>query len=164
MELQTIDTEIRWILIFWKRNGTSDKFLCLIAFTSQDIWYMFILIIATQFVTSYILKFTLVFWSSRFPAWQKIQNKNLNISRTKSKAFFIIFNPNKVGPFEGNFSSEGVNLTPIHISRRTSLMSIKVHITVKQPMLSKFTVLYADITSFFPTRKCQNIWKIDEKR
>ena len=38
-------------------------------------------------------------------------------------------------------------------------MSIKVHKTVKQPMLSKFTVLYADTISFFATGKCQN----DEK-
>ena len=51
-----------------------------------------------QFVTSYILKLTLSFYSSRFSTWLKRQDKYLNILRTKrafkvtqQKTFFIIF-------------------------------------------------------------------------
>ena len=40
-------------------------------------------------------------------------------------------NPNKAGLFEGSFSG-GVNLTPLHISRRTYPILIKLYAIIKQ--------------------------------
>ena len=65
---------------------------------------------------------------------------------------------------------EGVQFdTTLHISRITNLISIKLYTIVNQPIWSRFKVkkcwchlLYGDVISFFATRKCQKIRKIDE--
>ena len=56
--------------------------------------------------------------------------------------------------------SWGINLTPLHISRKTNLISIQLYKTVKQLIQSRLKVKNADIIRYMLTSKSKKSMKI----